>query len=86
MKAIIMAYRGSHKTQNPKQMVLKPLGVDSKEEANKLIGKNAIWTTPSGKKLEGKISAAHGSKGAVRAIFAEKGLPGQSLGKQLEIQ
>jgi large subunit ribosomal protein L35Ae len=86
MKAIIMAYRGSYKTQNPKQMVLKPIGVDSKEEASKLIGKKAIWTSPSGKKLEGKVSAAHGRKGAVRAIFAEKGLPGQSLGKQLEIQ
>jgi len=86
MKAIVMAYRGSYKTQNPKQMVLKPLGVDSKEEANKLVGKKVIWTSPSGKKLEGKISAAHGGNGAVRAIFADKGLPGQALGKQLEIQ
>lgn len=86
MKATIQAYRGSYKTQHPKQMVLKPLGVDTKEEATKLVGKKAIWTTPSGKKIEGKISAAHGGNGSVRVIFADKGLPGQALGKQLDIE
>jgi len=86
MKAIVMSYRGSHKTQHPKQMILKPIGVDSKEEAEKLIGKKAIFTTQSGKKIEGKISAAHGNSGAVRVIFAEKGLPGQALGKLVEIE
>ena len=86
MKATIMSYRGSHRTQNPKQMILKPLGVDTKEEANKLVNKKAIFITASGKKIEGKISAAHGGNGAVRVIFAEKGLPGQALGKQVEIQ
>ena len=86
MKAIIMSYRGSYKTQHPKQMILKPLGVDTKEEANKLVNKKAIFITASGKKIEGKISAAHGGNGAVRVIFAEKGLPGQALGKQVEIQ
>lgn len=86
MKAVIMNYRGSHKTQKNKQMILKPLGVDSKQEAEKLVGKKAVWTSPGGKKLEGEVSAAHGSKGAVRAIFSEKGLPGQSLGQQVEIK
>jgi len=67
-------------------MILKPAGVESKAEAEKLVGKKAVWTTPSGKKIEGKISATHGGNGAVRAIFAEKGLPGQALGKQLDIE
>ena len=67
-------------------MILKPAGVDSKEEASKLAGKKVIWTSLSGKKLEGKISAAHGGKGAVRAIFADKGLPGQALGKVVEVE
>jgi ribosomal protein L35AE/L33A len=31
------------------------------------------------KKISGKISAVHGNKGAVRAIF-ESGLPGQAVG------
>ena len=86
MKATIMSYRGSHKTQHPKQMILKPVGVDNAEEASKLVGKKAVWTTPSGKKIEGKISSAHGGNGAVRVIFADKGLPGQALGKQLDIE
>lgn len=86
MKAIVMAYRGSYRHQQEKQMILKPIGVDSKEEAMKLVGKKAIWTSPAGKKLEGKISAAHGAKGAVRVIFAEAGLPGQALGQHVEIE
>ena len=86
MKAIIMSYRGSYKTQHPKQMVLKPAGVESKDEAAKLVGKTVTWVSPSGKKLEGKVSSSHGNSGAVRAIFAEKGLPGQALGKTVDIE
>ncbi len=86
MKAIIANYRGSYKTHHPKQMILKPVGIDSKEEAAKLVGKTATWTTKSGKKIAGQISAPHGCKGAVRVVFTEKGLPGQSLGTEIEIQ
>ena len=85
MKAIIMNYRGSHRTQNPKQMILQPEGSGSKADAQKLVGKKAIWTTKSGKKIEGKITAPHGCKGAVRVRFDSAGLPGQSLGTKLDI-
>jgi len=81
-----MSYRGSHKTQNPKQMIIKVAGVDTKEAATGLKGKTVVWTTPTGKKIEGKISNPHGNKGYVRAIFAEKGLPGQALGTEVEIE
>ena len=85
MKAIVMNYKGSHKTQDPKRMILKISGVESKDAADKLKGKKAVWSSPSGKKLEGIITKAHGNKGAVLARF-EKGLPGQALGTELEIQ
>lgn len=86
VKAVIMAYRGSHKTQNPKQMVLQPEGSDSKETASKLVGKKAIWTTKSGKKITGIITAPHGCNGAVRVRFDSAGLPGQSLGTRIDIE
>ena len=55
------------------------------EEAEKVVGKTATWTSPTGTKISGKISALHGRKGAVRALF-EKGMPGQSLGSKVEIK
>ena len=66
-------------------MILKVSGVDNKEAAEKLKGKEAVWTSPAGKKLSGIITKAHGNSGAVLARF-EKGLPGQALGTELEIQ
>jgi ribosomal protein L35AE/L33A len=86
MKAIIMNYRGSHHTQRPKHMILHPEGSTSKADAEKFTGKKATWTTKSDKKITGIITAPHGAKGAVRVRFDEKGLPGQSLGTQIEIE
>jgi len=85
MKATIMAYRGSHKTQHNNQMILQPEGCTTKEQAAKLDGKSAVWTTPSGNKIAGIITKPHGGKGAVRVRFDAGGLPGQSLGTQIEI-
>ncbi len=80
-----MAYRGSHKTQDTKRMIIQPEGSTSKETAAKLVGKKAIWSTPKGNKIEGIITKPHGGKGAVLVRFDEKGLPGQALGTKLEI-
>lgn len=85
MEGIIVNYRGSYKTQNPKQIVIKVKGVDSIDKAKKLVGKKVTWKTPSNKEIIGKISSAHGNSGAVRAIFEDKGLPGQALGKKIII-
>ncbi len=84
MKGVIVNYRGSHKTQNPYQMIIKVEGIRSREKAEKLVGKTVVWKTPSGKEIKGRITAPHGNKGAVRARF-EKGLPGQALGTEVEI-
>lgn len=81
-----MNYRGSHHTQHPKQMIIQPEGAKSKADAEKLVGKKATWTTKSDKKITGLITAPHGAKGAVRVRFDDGGLPGQSLGTQIEIE
>ncbi len=84
MKGIVLSYRRGRHTQNPKQVIIRVEGVESKEEAMKLVGKKVIWRSKSGKEIVGVITAPHGSKGKVRARF-EKGLPGQALGTEVEI-
>jgi len=75
--------RGKHH-QNLKQMIIKV--ADTAEEAQKVVGKTVSWTSPSGKIIQGKVSALHGRRGNVRAIFEEKGLPGQTLGQKIKIE
>lgn len=78
-----MNFRGGRHHVNPHQMILK-VGATT-EEASKVIGKIAVWTSPAGKELKGTISALHGRTGSVRAIFADAGLPGQALGQKVKI-
>ena len=85
MKGVIVNYRRGRHTQNPHQMIIKVEGVESREEAQKLVGKSVVWKTPGGKEIVGRITAVHGNKGAVRARF-ERGLPGQALGTEVEIR
>ena len=84
MEAIVMHFRQGRHHVNSKQMILKI--ADSVEEAEKTIGKTVTWTSPSGKEIKGKISALHGRKGNVRAIFSESGLPGQALGMKVKVE
>lgn len=84
MKATIVNFRSSSHRQKYTHLVLKIDGIDSRERANHLVGKTVIWTSPTGKEIKGKIAAAHGNKGAVRAIF-EKGMPGQAVGAEVVV-
>ena len=87
MEAIVINYRRGRKTQTVNQMVIVVAGVDSKEAATKLVGKTVVYTC-TGKTLKtisGKVTAAHGSKGAVRVLF-ETGMPGQAIGAKVEVQ
>ena len=87
MEGTITSFRGSVRVKSKNQMLIEVKGVDSKEKAEKLVGKTVTWSTP-GKKgniIKGKISFAHGRNGIVRAIF-EKGMPGQSLGTKVKIE
>ena len=49
-----------------------------------MLLKKVIWKSKAGKIIKGKIAAAHGNNGIVRAIF-EKGLPGQAITTGVEI-
>ena len=66
-------------------MVVYISDTDNREKASKLVGKSVVWKSPKGKEINGKVASAHGNKGAVRVIF-EKGLPGQSLGNNVEVK
>ena len=85
MKAVISNFRRSRHVQKTNHMILHVDGVDNKEKAEKLVGKEAVWTSPAKKEIKGKVAAAHGSKGAVRVIF-ETGMPGQSIATEVEIK
>ncbi len=87
MEAVISSYRRSIKTQKTNQILLHIPGVESKEDAEKFVGKKVVWTTPGKEKkvIEGKIVSVHGNKGVVRAIM-NKGMPGQSLGKKVVVE
>ena len=85
MEGIITSFRRGRKTQTMNQIVILVQGVDNKEKAGKLVGKEVKWVSPGKKEIKGKISAIHGNSGAIRAIF-ERGMPGQSLGKTVSIQ
>ncbi|MBW2973554.1 50S ribosomal protein L35ae [Candidatus Woesearchaeota archaeon] len=87
MKGTIVNFRGSRRIKKGNQMIVQPEGVDDKEKAKALVGKTVTWTAPGKKKttITGKISAVHGNKGTVRAVF-ERGLPGQALGQEVKIE
>lgn len=85
--AVISAFRGSRRRRSGNQMVICIPDINTKEKAKALVGKKAVWTAPGKNKktIVGKISAPHGNKGCVRVIF-EKGMPGQSLGKEVKVE
>lgn len=85
MKGTIVSFRRGRHLTSGNQMLLEVEGVDSKEKAEKLVGKSVVWKSSGGKEIKGKVSAAHGGKGIVRAIF-ETGMPGQSLVTNVEIK
>ncbi len=87
MEGVIVSFRRGRKTQTTNQLIILVDSVDSKEKAEKLIGKKATWAAPGKgkKKITGKITAAHGKKGAVRALF-EKGIPGQAISQKIIIE
>ncbi len=86
MKATVIQFRRGRKTITPRHFLLEVSGVDNREKAAKLVGKDIVWKSPGKepKHIHGKIAAAHGGNGVIRAIF-EKGLPGQSIGTDAEI-
>ncbi|MBD3259101.1 50S ribosomal protein L35ae [Candidatus Woesearchaeota archaeon] len=85
MKAKIANFRRGRHVQKTNQMVLYADQVNNKESAQKLVGKAVVFKTQTGREIKGKVTNIHGNKGAVRALF-EKGMPGQAIGRDVEIQ
>lgn len=83
MKGIVVQFRRGRKTIKERHFLLD-VGLESREEASKLVGSKVEWKSPAGKVISGEISGAHGNKGLVRAIF-EKGLPGQAITTEIEV-
>ena len=81
----VLQFRRGKKTIKERHFLIEIEGVETREAASKFEGKEVEWKSPAGKILKGKISAAHGNKGVVRAIF-EKGLPGQAVTTKVEIK
>ena len=83
MKAIIVSFRRNRHTTSSNHMIVAIEGVDSKDKAEKFVGKSVTFNT--GKKdISGKVASTHGNSGAIRVIF-ETGMPGQCLGKEVKI-
>ncbi len=84
MEATVIHFRQGRHHQDLKQMVVK-VGKTA-EEAKKVVGKTVSWTSSTGKVIKGKATAIHGRTGSVRVHFAEKGLPGQAIGKKVQVE
>ena len=87
MEAIVVNYRRGRHRQYTNQLVLEVKDYDKREKARHLIGKKVSWISPGKLKrmVNGQIKNTHGNKGAVRASF-ERGLPGQIIGKKINIE
>ncbi len=84
-KGKIIQFRRGRKTIHEKHFLIEVDGISKREDAEKFKGKEVQWKSSAGKIITGKISAPHGKKGVVRAIF-EKGLPGQAVTQEVEIK
>jgi large subunit ribosomal protein L35Ae len=80
----VIQFRRGRKTVSERHFLIEIEGVSNKEQALKFVGKTVVWKSPAGKEINGKVSASHGNKGVVRAIF-ERGLPGQAVTTKVEV-
>jgi len=81
---VIVGYRRGTNTQYEKQMLIRVDGVNSRNEASKLIGWRVAYRDKSGRIFHGKIVRVHGNKGIVVAVF-DPPLPGQAIGGNVYI-
>jgi len=84
-EGIIINFRRSRTRFIPRHFIIQPDKSDTREKALKFVGKTVEWKNEQGTVITGKIAAAHGDNGAVRAIF-ERGLPGQAVSTKVEIK
>lgn len=83
MNGTLLHFRQNRHTTKGRHLLIEVEGVDSREQAEKLVGKHVVYKTKNGE-IKGEIASAHGNSGVVRAIF-ERGLPGQALSQTVTI-
>lgn len=84
MNARIVHFRQSRHGTTGNQMLVEAEGVLSREAADKLVGKKVVFKTKNGE-IRGEVASAHGNSGVLRVRF-ERGMPGQAIGQELQIQ
>ena len=84
-KAVFTGYTGGLRTQRNKQILVNIDRIDTSDKAAKYIGRKVVWRSQKGNTLIGKIIGVHGRNGVLKARF-KKGLPGQAMGTELEVQ
>jgi large subunit ribosomal protein L35Ae len=83
MEGTIVNFKRNRTRTTENQMIVQAVGISSKEDAKKLVGKKVTFNT--GKKdMFGTVAAAHGNSGALRVLF-ESGMPGQAIGQKVKI-
>lgn len=85
MQGTIVNFRRGRHRQTGNQMIVVVEGVNDKKKAATYVGKPVTFKTETGNEITGKVASAHGNSGALRILF-EKGMPGQSLGKTVELK
>lgn len=85
MKGRVIQFRRGRHTVHERHFLIEIEGISNRKDAEKLKGKEVKWKSPAGKIINGKISAPHGNKGLIRAIF-EKGLPGQAVTTEVNVK
>ena len=80
MIGVIESYR---RGKNAKKCDSVIVSFKEKNTTN-VVGKKAIWTSPAGRRTEGKVTKQIGNKGNVIVKF-KFALPGQAIGTQIEI-
>jgi len=84
MEGVISSFRRTKHATYRNQMIVVVPSLTSRDAALKMVGK--VVKYPTGKKdMKGKVSSAHGNKGALRVLF-ETGMPGQALGSKVVIE
>lgn len=81
---VVQFRRGRHRIHE-KHFLIEVESSKTRKDVEKFIGKEVSWKSPAGKVITGKISAPHGNRGVMRAIF-ERGLPGQAVTMSVEIK
>ncbi|MHA2399688.1 MAG: 50S ribosomal protein L35ae [Promethearchaeota archaeon] len=85
MEGAISNYKRGRHTIHQKHCILVFPSIQTRKDANGLIGRIVVWKSSTGKELKGIITRAHGNNGAVRAHFKKAGVPGQALGTKVQI-